>query len=570
MFRRYRQRRGPYAMAAPSVLPSVIRSIILLGIVALFLYFIAQWVLWLFGGGGQTQRSAVLLQVEDRGTVSVSLEGGLMQRAEESIKLYPGDRVATGGNGNATLSFFDTSLARIDVQSDVSIEQSTRGEEESNIELILTKGSLWIRTPATRAFSGAITRTIDTPNYTLTVPSDTEAVIEEDTLFVFSADGAGVAMLIDGQEEPIYIGEGQQIALPEGTISGDPLQYRSAIEPLAVQRDFIEESRGIAVTTTPSTGSGTATEETMLVVSAPADKTTVATATIRVEGSVAKRVERVRINGQDATINRSTGGFSAEVALKENQDTAITIEALDARGIVLSKVSRSVRRGAQAIATPVITSPAKSGETYRTSKTEFAISGTVPAGTAGVMVNEYKLQLFRSGNTTWSYLASTALNNLKAGTNIYDVYALDAQGQKSTPVRITILLEAGTEGVVTGGSAASAGSTSSAAVIDEATLPKNDPLMPGTLSVTGPTPGATHTATGSEFLLEGTTPKETSTVWVNGYRLQLYKAGTTFWNYIAKTEFGTLKRGTNTYVITARNEKNEIVDTFTYTVTYNP
>jgi len=558
-------------MAAPSVLPSVIRSLVLLALVACLLYFIAQWVLWLFGGGGNTQRSAVMLAVEDRGTVNVSLEGGLMQRAEESLKLYAGDRVATGGNGNAMLTFFDGSAMRIDVQSDIAIEQSARGEETSELELVLTKGALWVRTPDISTFSGAVTRIIDTPRYALTIPSDTEAVIEEDMLLVFSADGAGIAMLIDGQEEPIYIGEGQQIELPEGDIAGDPLQYRSAIEPLAVQRDFIEESRGITVASTPSTGTGTTAEDAMLTVGAPADRTTVTTATIRIEGTVAKRVERVRVNGNDATINRADGSFSQELSLREGQDTTITIDALDARGIVLAKVTRTVRRGAEGIATPVINSPAKAGETYRTSKTEFAISGTVPAGTAGVMVNEYKLQLFRTGSTTWSYLASTALNNLKAGTNVYDVYALDAQGQKSTPARITILLEAGSEGIVTGASSAAAGgSTSSVAVIDETTLPKNDPLQPGTLSVTGPTAGAAHTATGSEFLLAGLTPSTTATVWVNGYRLQLYKPGNTYWNYIAKTDFGTLKPGTNTYVVTARNEKNEILDTFTYTVTYNP
>ena len=94
--------------------------------------------------------------------------------------------------------------------------------------------------------------------------------------------------------------------------------------------------------------------------------------------------------------------------------------------------------------------------------------------------------------------------------------------------------------------------------------------MPGTLAVTGPAAGTQFTATGSEFLLEGTTPKSTASVWVNGYKLQLYTPGKTFWNYIAKVEFKTLKVGTNVYKIVARNAKDEILDVLEYTVTYNP
>jgi hypothetical protein len=296
----------------------------------------------------------------------------------------------------------------------------------------------------------------------------------------------------------------------------------------------------------------------------------VTTSTAKVEGSVSPRVDRVRVNGYDATINRDQHTFSQELALNEGEDTTITTEALDARGITLAQDIRTVHRGAQEIPAATITSPAKTGDTYRTQQTQFTINGTVPAGTAGVMVNDYKLQLFRSGDTTWSYLAGTALNNLKEGTNTYDVYALDANGNKSQPARITILLEPGTEGVVSSGGGSSTASASSVAPIDESQMPTNAPLEPGSITITGPAAGSSYTATGSEFLLEGTTSKNTANVWVNGYRLQLYKPGATTWNYIAKAEFNTLKPGKNVYKINARNANNEIIDSFEYTVTYNP
>lgn len=547
-------------MAAPRVAPSIIRTLILLGLAVFVLYMAGKWVFWLFGGA-DLPRSAVTMEVEEGGTVNMSLEGGLMQRAEDTIKLYGGDRVATGGNGHAMLLFFDGTVARMDVQSDVNIVESGQDEESAAYTMELTEGTMWVRTPGLESFSGAITRVVDTPRYTVTLPSDAEVVVEEGMLLVFNADGEGASILIDGLEEPVFIGEGQQIELPDGEIGGDPLRWRSAIEPLAVQRTFIEESRTIQIA---DTGSGVSVETgELLTVSAPADRTTVTAATVEVEGTVGMRVERVLVNGNEANINRTAGSFSYELALPETGGTTVTVEAMDGRGIALGEITRTITRGSEAIEPPVITSPAGGGETYRTQDTELAISGTVPAGTAGVMVNDYTLQLFRAGDTTWSYLASTALNNLRQGTNVYDVYALDAAGNKSQPVRITILLGAGSEGVVSG-------SASSAAAIDESDLPQNAPLSPGTLNVTGPTPGSTHTATGSEFLLEGTTSANTDSVWVNGYRLQLYEPGRTFWNYIASTGFGTLKIGTNVYTITARNAENQIVDQFEYTVRYNP
>lgn len=574
MFRRYRHRRGPYAMAAPSQSPRILRKVIFYAVLLLLLYLAGKWVIGLFGGGNAIQSRTVLMTVEGGGRVNVSFDGGLMQPAADTVKLHPGDRVATGTSGLASLEFFDGSRMRLDAQSELMIDESEQGSESSSMELELTKGSLWVRTPETSAFSGSIVRTITTPLFGLTLPSDTETVIEQSGIMVFSADDAGVAMDIRDAEETVYIGEGQQILLPKGgEIAGNVLRFRSAIDPLAIHRDFIENAR-LATGRAVRTGSGAMQDDDMLVVQSPQDNATITASTVRVDGSVGLRVDRVRVNGYLASIDRERGTFGQELAMRAGDESmSIHVEALDARGLVLAEVNRSVKRGDNpagqtAANQPAITLPAKAGETYRTQKTEFEIRGTAPAGTEGIMVNEYKLQLFRPGDTTWSYLASTALNNLKEGTNFFDVYALDAQGNKGTPVRLTVLLGQGSEGVIATGS--SSATSSAAPQLDESQLPKNDPLMPGTLSVTGPTAGSQHTATGSEFLLMGTTPRETSSVWVNGYKLQLYGPGKTYWNYIAKVEYQTLKRGTNTYRIVARNAENQILDTFTYTVEYNP
>ena len=210
MFRRYRQRRGPYALAAPSVLPSVIRSVLLLGIVLLVLFFVGRWILGLFGGNDHLRRDATLLTVEDRGTVNVSLEGGLMQRAEDRLKLYPDDRVTTGSNSHAQLTMLDSTRIRLDANSDITLNENTRGEESSQTDVTLTRGAAWIKTPTLEIFSGSIVRTVRTDMLTLILPADAEVVLDVRALMVFSADGEGIEVAVKGSKQEFFIGEGQQ------------------------------------------------------------------------------------------------------------------------------------------------------------------------------------------------------------------------------------------------------------------------------------------------------------------------------------------------------------------------
>lgn len=570
MFRRYRQRRGPYALAKESAVPSFIRSIVLLLIACTVLYFIGRGILGLFGifGNGQ-ERTPVTFSIENRGTVNVSLEGGLMQRGDDNMKLYSLDKIASSSNGHAKLAFFDGSWVRTDNNTELTIDASSQTEDDSIFGLTLTKGAIWISTPPASSFSGSIVRTIVTPAFTLHIPADTQAIVDENNLMVFSADGNGVGVTLKGAKQEDFIGEGQQMLLT-GTPTGSALSYRSAIDPLAAQKPFVQESRQMArpgASTTTGTGS-VVIDANSIVLSSPTEGAVITGNTVTVAGKIGINVEKVRINGHLVTIDAVNHTFTEELALTSATTTEVNIDALDANDSVLDQVTRSVKRAAQSVNVPTITSPAGNGQTYRTQDTQVEIKGKAPAGASGMMVNDYKLQLFRTGDTNWTYLASKQLNNLVDGKNIFNVYALDADGNPSAPATVTVLIEAGTAGVVSTGSTVTSSVSSTPAQIDETTLPKNEPLNPGTIAVTGPAAGTTFTATGSEILIEGTVPTQTASVWVNGYKLQLYKAGATFWNYIAKVDFGTLKKGTNVYTINARDKDNKIIDTFTYTVIY--
>lgn len=568
MLPRYRHRRGPYALAEPSPVGGIVRRLVTLAIIVAALFYAGKWTLSALGIGNSLERKSVQLDVENGSNVTVSLEGGLMQRPDGSLKLWPDDRVVSNAGGNATLSFFDGTVARIDEQSDVTIDASSRGTKESNVAATLSHGALWVRTPSVQDYSGAVVRRFSTENFTATLPSDAEVVLGARTVLVFSADGDGVVIDAAGTDS-ITIGEGQQLTVPEdAAFDGDLRRYRSAMDPLAVRRAFIEESRAMGPSSeTPSAdGQSASVDLDLITVASPEDGQTVSGSTVRVQGAVGARVERVRVNGYPATINRAQGTYAQELALPTTDTFTIRVEALDRTGVIVEQQERTVRLAAAPSAgAPSIASPGKNGETVRTASQEVEIRGTAPDGTVAIYVNDYKLQLFRAGDAQWSYLASLRLNNLKQGENVFNVIAEDASGGRSAPATLTIVV--GEEGETT---PAAAASSSAAPAVSETSLPQNDPLRPNTLAVTSPVAGTSASMTGTGFLLEGTTIKETATVWVNGYQLKLFEPGKTFWNYWALPKYGTLKQGTNVYTIVSRGANGKILDRMTYTVEYTP
>ncbi|MBI3816758.1 FecR domain-containing protein [Candidatus Peregrinibacteria bacterium] len=565
MFLSSRRRRSPYALAHSSSAPNAVWTIVKLVVILALLYLVGSWVLHLFGVGSGGEKSAAALVVEDGGTVNVSVEGGSWQRAENDMKLYPGDKVNTQAGGHGTLSFFDGTRLRLDERSDLAIDRSTQDAKASAIGLTLNSGNLWIDVPSMKIFSGSIVREIATSSFTVDVPPRTQAAISPSTLTVFAADGLGITVRVRGRD-PILIGEGQQWKMPSGSSPGADLYgYRSPLDPLMVQSPFIRDSRLLKKVGEGGNSSVMAAAGDVLVVSRPQNNAMLTTGTVVVSGAVGAAVTQVQINGHTAPIDTTTHTFSQEIAPQGSGDAEITVQALDGNGTVIAQVTRTVHRSAQALPAPTITEPAATGQTYRVQGEEIVLRGTAPGGAVGMMVNDYRLRLFDPAKGTWSYLATTKVGNLQPGKNVYNVFALFGDAAvKGNAATITILLEPGSVGVV------STNQLSSSSALNPASLPQNAPLLPGSLAVTDPVPGTQASATGTGFLLEGTTAKQTVHIWINDYRLQLYKPGKTTWNYIASPDLKNLKPGTNVFHIVARNGEGEILDTLDYTVEFQP
>lgn len=564
----HRRRRGSYALAETEGLPRAIRILVRVAIILLVAYAVGSWLLRLLGVGTRLERAGATLTVPDTGTVTVAVDGGEWQRAQDGMKVYAGESVSTGSNGSAILQFFDDSVVRLDERTQVTIAASGRGTKRSVIALTLKDGALWASTPevpSSGVTSETVVRTVEAGRMSLALPGGVEAVATPAGVAVFRARGEGVSLKLAGYD-PIVVGEGQKWTLPERQDLGELAAYRSALNVADLRGSFLLESRR-ARAALPGRGAlpdgpGTPGEE-ILSVTEPAAGATANPGVVNIAGKVGPEVASVSVNGHPAALDKDARAFTQQATLDEAaEELEIRIEAFDADGNLLAEVVRVVARADRdapdaVFPPPTITTPAESGRTFRTQQEEVVLRGTSPEGAIGIMVNDYELKLFNPEKRTWSYLASTRLGNLLPGRNVYQVVALyGEEKRRSAPVELTVLWGEGAEGVVE--------------PADPSSLPQNAPLEPGTLRVTAPVAGILAVLSGTGTLIEGETSPATAAIWVNNYRLQLYRPGTSAWNYIAEPALKNLKPGTNAYIIIARNAKNEVLDTLTYTIEYEP
>lgn len=568
--RRHRRRPASGSFVAEERPRWIIRLVI--GAVVLFL-------LWFLGGklvalltGSSAEQTAARLSISGQANVEVSLQGNDPQRAENDLKIYEGDSLITHGGGQAALSFFDGTRIRMDENTELLLYESTREQTDSSVlTLEVAQGKLWIATPSQEIFSGAITRTVVFNNFSAEIPSDTSALLSNGEILVAESSGLGIDITLtlpDAPKKQITIGEGQMLTLDENArmqiaAGKDPYDFRDAITREATD-PFVLTSiaafaaiDGVVLPSDDSSSSASDDSTEHLTVNSPLDETIVAGSTVIVSGRVGPRVQTVKVNGYDIPV-KVDRTFSQEIALPSDTSVTLAIQAQNAEGLTLSEISRTVKRNKPALGVPVISKPVASGATFTTSDAEVKISGTVPANTTGVMVNDYRLQLFKPGDRSWQYIASIALGNMRQGENIYSVRLVDEDGNRSGAVSIKIISE----------SAGSVG-TGSTTVSSASSLPivNNTPLTPGILSVTAPSSGGSFETSEVEILIEGKTSVSTYAVYVNDYQLKLFTPGKNFWNYIASVEYGTLKKGQNLYHIVARNDKGEILDAIDYTIT---
>ncbi len=130
------------------------------------------------------------------------------------------------------------------------------------------------------------------------------------------------------------------------------------------------------------------------------------------------------------SINKANGAlFETEWQLPDKVDETI--------GETIEETIEEIIEDEESAEPEFITGP-NGGKDWQTTDKKITITGTVPDKTKSIFVNDYELKKYIPGDLGWSYVASFEFENLKKGNNLFEVYAVGFDEEKSLIDSITI------------------------------------------------------------------------------------------------------------------------------------
>lgn len=421
--------------------------------------------------------------------------------AFSGTRLLLGDALKTSSTGRAVVEFFNDTRIRLDYDTAMTLADVSKASDRETIAVNLDNGSVWVNGQKSAGVREAHyeVRTSDMLVRATGTIFEVERS-EEQVVRVFDGDvKVDILIRTNGQErvaDTIAVGVGQEITLDEATLRA----FAENKTPSVLKAISDEFKAGAWYRWNTKEDS----YPTDFSFSSPTDDTE-------------------SVGDEELPAEETEATAEGESAPSDEEDVANNDVAGDSS------------------AGPRITAPTDT----TTDLSSFVISGTVPSGTAEVIVNsslgDYKLSKFQKGDTSWSYNVSEVVGNLKRGENTYKVYAVDEDGNKSKPAEIVITYE-----------------KEAAEITDDLTDPKvltyngsdSSVVETGTVTVIGSVQGAEK-------------------VVVNGYTLSQFNPGDTQWKYVASESLGNLVPGENEFEVYGMDPDGNKSSVVKFTVTYN-
>lgn len=510
------------------------------------------WLLWTFITSfsfGSTVQTSFTTSSATPEQISVRIGEDWNQNVTD-IKLYEKNELRTN-NGFATMYSAVGEEILLDHNTDVRIVEAITGDDASAWEIALTTGAMFVKT---KPQTVPTTRIVALDDFSVRIPDSVQVFITSNGVHVLSDETAGLELLFTTLEEPIIVGEGQSFVLDTDASTTTVETLYALRTPL--KRDLLS-SRLIEQVSAQISDSSTLPTSTTLAINEPLDNAEITTSTVVVSGTVSSDVVSLEMNAAEITLN-DANEFNAELSVPLGTFT-IETSAKNIEGETVANDIRTITRLEPTTLEPLvltIAEPVPAGQTFTTSSDTVIIRGTVSSNTASIRVNDYTLQLYEAGETTWQYIAQTALNNFAQGSNTYRIQATAADGSVSSEQVITIVKNSDT--------VSSSQSTQSQSSVVTTTNESASIIR------TGPTANDEYQTSTDNIVIEGTITGKATSVWVNGYQLQLFNPERGIWNYLANTDLNTLSAGTNQYRIEARDSAGNLLDSDNLTIIYTP
>ncbi len=330
--------------------------------------------------------------------------------------IMEGDEVRTSANAKVIVEFSDGTIMRMDAGTHV-LFNSIEDDSDKKIIIDLLEGGLW--------FNQIYKSTEDTDlkiNLTNVVVDSNEASVfaiadnadgQSARVFaVFDDEGLLVEVMNKDNDKVIekeYLGVGQEIVFTDKVLE-KYLAYQSPTVISALSDDF---------------KSSAWYKWNLLEDETPTEFQKYATS-----GNVGLKQVTPEILEPEKGL------------IPDEEEEAVDSEELSDPEDVEEEVEEEEAVDLGPLAVPAITTVSggtqiDDGGFYNVTGNPAVLTGSI-SGAAKVIVNNYTLTKFKPGDTSWTYFANADYDLMQEGENSYEVYAVDAEGNKSEVITVKV------------------------------------------------------------------------------------------------------------------------------------
>lgn len=379
--------------------------IIAVGVIVVLLFN-----LWKSVFGSEPQKAAYLHFVKGDAQMKAWGTEEFFSLGSDTV-VMEGDEIVTSSDAEVIMEFFDGTIMRIDGDTNFLLESVDDESSEPLIGVILKDGSLWFN----RLYKGTSGTTLTVNMDGVNVDAANASVFELEnnnnkvvrTLRVF--DDSGLAVDILDQD-------GAKVVESENVSVGQQIVFTDKV----LEKYWAHNSPSVISEIADSFKS-----EPWYVWNMREDRTPTLFEKQVVNGAEGFKV--VPPKEIEGVTDDETGKTDESVV----EDVPTKTEPTDAKDQFSAKVPKPTITSVAGLSAP------DDKGVYQVTSRVTTLIGTVSNATK-FFVNGYELKKFKAGDKTWTYYANFDYGFMKEGANTYEIYAMDAEGNKSETLIIKV------------------------------------------------------------------------------------------------------------------------------------
>ena len=317
--------------------------------------------------------------------------------------LLQGDEIVTTADSKVIVEFFDGTIMRLDGGTDVTFEAFEGEGDVAAVSMLLVDGDVWIN----KLYKGA-----DNTDFVVKLANAT-VTSKEGSVFEVESGIDQTVRVIHGKDLNIDIldQEGKKSVANEGLGVGQEIVLGDA----AFERYWKFQSPEVVVAISDQFKAG--------------------------EWAVWNLAEDSNPTKFEKSVNGNLFVKVAPEVIEEVMGTGEEEEAAAEEIVATEDGVETVEKVAVPTLISVNGAVAPDATGAFVVKDNLAIIKGGVTGATTVMVNEYTLQKYTAGDSAWSYFANADYGLMKEGENIFNVYAVDAEGNKSEALVVKVLYQ---------------------------------------------------------------------------------------------------------------------------------